>query len=245
MNEIDLFEIEPEDLPNWLSQPIAVFDLETTGLDLKTARIVTACAALIDSNGLVIGDDVEWLANPGVPIPIEASNVHGITNEIAKAKGRPLDLVVAEIVETLSGFFEKGIPVVAYNAPYDFTILRQHAEDFGIAWPENPAPVIDPLVIDKTLAKYRKGKRKLENVAEVYGVTLTDAHNAKADAVAAGRIAQALVRAFPNELGMSLPELHQAQIAWSAAIDEDFAKYMRSIGRSDFKAVLGWPEKPR
>jgi DNA polymerase-3 subunit epsilon len=79
----DLFEIE-QPLPEWAKKPIAVFDLETTGLDHRTSRIVTACAALLNPDGSISGNDVEWLANPGIPIPAEATAVHGITDEIAQ-----------------------------------------------------------------------------------------------------------------------------------------------------------------
>lgn len=246
MNEINLFDLaEPSHLPEWASNPIAVFDLETTGLDHKTARIVTACAALIDKDGLVIGNDVEWLANPGVPIPAEATAVHGITNEIAAERGADLREVVAEIIQTLSGYFKAGVPVVAYNAPYDFTILRQHAEDFGIDWLADPMPIIDPLVLDKKMVKFRKGNRRLETVAGIYSVKLDDAHNATADAIAAGHVAQAIAKAFPAELSVPLNELHRLQVSWSEEQDRSFADFMHKSGKTSFQLNLGWPEKPR
>ena len=245
MNNDELFDIPAQDLfPEWVNQPIAVFDLETTGLDHRASRIVTACAALIDADGLIIGNDREWLANPGIEIPVEASNVHGITTEFARANGAELKTVVLEILETLGGYFRDGIPVVAYNAPYDFTILRNHAELFGLAWPKDLVPIIDPLVIDKKVDRYRSGKRRLEIVAAHYGVNLDDAHNATADAVAAGRIAQAIGRKFASTLPATAKELHEAQVSWSEESDLSFAEFMRKSGKPDFVAQIGWPEKP-
>ena len=245
MNNDELFDIPAKNLfPEWVNQPIAVFDLETTGLDHRASRIVTACAALIDADGLIIGNDREWLANPGIEIPVEASNVHGITTEFARANGVELKTVVLEILETLGGYFRDGIPVVAYNAPYDFTILRNHAELFGLAWPKDLVPIIDPLVIDKKVDRYRSGKRRLEIVAAHYGVNLDDAHNATADAVAAGRIAQAIGRKFASTLPATAKELHEAQISWSEESDLSFAEFMRKSGKPDFVAQIGWPEKP-
>lgn len=243
MSTDELFEID-QPIADWAKRPIAVFDLETTGLDHKTSRIVTACAALLNPDGSLSGSDVEWLANPGIPIPAEATAVHGITDEIAQSQGKELGEVVASIVETLGRYFSAGIPVVAYNAPYDFTILRQHAEDFGIEWPSDPSPILDPLVLDKKLVQFRKGKRKLEIVAGYYDVKLEDAHNATADAIAAGHIAQAMGLRFPNELNIPLAELHAKQILWSREQDESFAKFMRGIN-PDFQPTFGWPEKPR
>lgn len=241
----DLFELPDETTgPNWAANPIAVFDLETTGLDHKQSRIVTACAALIDAGGRVIGNDHEWLANPGIPIPIEASSVHGVTTEIAEANGRDLKEVVSELLSTLREYFDAGVPVVAYNAPYDFTILRNHARLFNLEWPENLSPIIDPLVIDKKLDRYRSGKRRLEIVAAHYGVKLDDAHNATADAVAAGQIAQALAKKYSKELPETAKELHELQIGWSKESDLSFADFMHKSGKTDYVPQIGWPEKP-
>lgn len=228
-------------LPEWAKQ-IAVFDLETTGLDLTDARIVTACAVELDENGNIVGSNSEWLANPGIEIPTQASNVHGVTTEIAVRDGRPADVVVAEILYRLRDFFARGLPVVAYNAPYDFTILHYEALRHGLE-PLKIGSVIDPLVIDKFKDKYRKGKRRLENAAEFYNVALDDAHNATADAVAAGRVAQAIAKRWANDLPATASELHDAQVGWSEAIDADFESYMRRSVNPDFTATRGWPLK--
>ncbi len=230
-----------EPLPDW-AKKLAVFDLETTGLVLDQARIVTACVTVIDENGEIADDQLEWLANPGIPIPEVATAVHGIDNETAQRDGRPPKDVVAEVLAKLSSFFEAGIPVVAYNAPYDFTILHYEALRNGLAPLSNPAPVIDPLVIDKFLDRYRGGKRRLELTAAHYGVELTDAHNATADAVAAGRVAQAIARKFAKRLSIDAAELHDLQIVWSKDLDLDFEKFMQGKDPS-FKTTLGWPLK--
>ena len=240
MNDQLSFEFESQ-LPDWAKQ-IAVFDLETTGLDLTDARIVTACAVELDASGNVVGTNSEWLANPGIEIPIQASDVHGVTTEIAVRDGRPADVVVGELLDTLRSFFARGLPVVAYNAPYDFTILHYEALRHGLE-PLKLGAVIDPLVIDKFKDKYRKGKRRLENAADFYQVPLADAHNATADAVAAGRVAQAIARRWASELPATAAELHDAQIQWSETIDADFESYMRRSVNPDFTATRGWPLK--
>lgn len=237
------FDSEPKEasLPDWAKQ-IAVFDLETTGLDLKEARIVTACALELDAEGNIVGDNSEWLANPGIEIPTQASDVHGVTTEVAIRDGRPAAEVVAELVSKLQDFFDRGLPVVAYNAPFDFTILHYEALRHGLE-PLKIGSIIDPLVIDKFKDKYRKGKRRLENAAEFYKVQLDDAHNATADAVAAGRVAQAIAARWAAELPASASELHLEQIGWSESIDADFETYMRRSVNPDFTAARGWPLK--
>jgi len=229
-------------LPQWANR-IAVFDTETTGLDLKTARIVTATIVELDAQGQIVVDRDEWLADPEIDIPEAASNVHGITTEIARERGRNYKEVVSEILEVLRDCFDRGIPVVAYNAPYDFTILHHQAIALGLPPLENPGPILDPLVIDKTYDKFRRGKRKLEIVAEFYKVPLDDAHNSKADAVAAGRVGLAVLKNHVEKLPATAEELHDSQISWAKEIDESFSKWMIENVDKDFKPSPGWPIK--
>ena len=229
-------------LPDWAKQ-VAVFDTETTGLDLKTARIVTATVVELDQNGQVVVDRPEWLANPEIEIPEVASNVHGITTEIARAQGRNYKEVIQEILDVLRDCFDRGIPVIAYNAPYDFTILYHQALELGLEPIANPFPVIDPLVVDKTFDKFRRGKRKLELVAEFYQVPLDDAHNSKADAIAAGRVGLAVMKNHVDKLPSSADEMHKSQIAWAKEIDESFAKWMTENVDKNFQSTPGWPLK--
>jgi DNA polymerase-3 subunit epsilon len=219
-----------------------VFDLETTGLDLREARIVTACVVEIDKDGNITGKDLEWLADPGIEIPEAASNVHGVTTEVARTSGRPASEVVAEIISALKAFFEQGVPVVAYNAPYDFTILYHEALRHGLEPISEPMPVVDPLVLDKFVDTYRSGKRTLEVAAKTYGVSLDVAHNATADAVAAGRVAQAIARKYAAKLPDDVVALHNSQIQWSLDQDASYEKFRRGSA-PDFTVQRGWPLK--
>jgi DNA polymerase-3 subunit epsilon len=223
---------------------LAVFDLETTGVDTDTARIVSACIALLDPDGGVIAR-WDWLADPGVEIPLGASAVHGITTERARALGRPAAHVVAEIAQSLRMVFGLGMPLVVYNAPYDLTLLDRECRRHGLPAVESAAPVIDPLVLDKALDRYRKGKRTLEVTAALYGIPLDDAHDAGSDAIAAGRVAQALGRAYPIELDVPLLDLHGRQQVWYAEQAASFSEYIRRVkGDESFAANTDWPVHP-
>lgn len=224
---------------NW--GQLGVFDLETTGVDVDTARIVSACVAILDPDGSVVAR-WDWLADPGVDIPAGASAVHGITTERAQAMGRQAKDVVAEITQSLKVLFALGVPLVVYNAPYDLSLLDRECRRYGIDPVTTATPVIDPLVLDKVVDKYRKGKRTLEVTAAQYRVELDDAHDAGADAIAAGRVALALGAAYPQQLDLPLAELHQRQIAWYAEQAASFADYIRRVkGDQDFVADTEWP----
>ncbi len=219
---------------------VGVFDLETTGVDVTADRVVTAHVGLLGADGAVVRAQ-SWLADPGVDIPAGATAVHGITTAHARAHGRPGADVVAEVVAALRQLLDAGIPVVAYNAPYDFSLLKYEALRHGVEPLLAPAPVIDPLVLDKTYDRYRKGKRTLEVVAAHYAVTLEGAHDAAADAVAAGRVAQALAGRFA--LPADAAELHTQQIGWARAQAESLTEYFIKVGRLEPDGVLdgSWP----
>lgn len=226
-------------MTHW-SDTLAVFDTETTGLDTRHARIVTCFVGLIGPEGEV-RDSTSWLANPGVEIPAEASAVHGVTTEMARATGRDAAEVVAEIGAKLGGYFSAGVPVVAYNASYDFSILHHEMVRHGLAPLDNPRPIIDPLVIDRAVDTYRKGKRTLGMAAAHYLVALDDSHQADADAIAAGRVAQAILRSHGEALEGDAEWLHDRQIEWAEAWAVNYQKFRRGAGDPGFVASGAWP----
>lgn len=230
-------------LPSWITR-VAVFDLETTGVDVETDRVVTAHVGLLDAGGTEIAAR-DWLADPGIPIPDGATAVHGVTTERARALGRPAAEVVEQVTAALRSLLAQGVPVVAYNAAYDFSLLAHEARRHGVVPLENPAPVVDPLVIDKAYDRYRPGKRTLQVVADHYAVPLDDAHEAAADAVAAGRVAQALARRFV--LPETLTELHDRQIGWARSQAASLTEYFIRVGRLDPEDEIDgtWPVRAR
>jgi DNA polymerase-3 subunit epsilon len=223
---------------------LAVFDLETTGVDVDTSRIVSACIAVLEPDGRLY-QQWTWLSDPGVEIPEGASAVHGITTERAREDGRAAELVVAEITATIRTLLAVGIPLVVYNAPYDLSLLDRECRRHRVEPLGTPFPVIDPLVIDKAVDRYRTGKRTLVAAAERYGVELDDAHDAAADAIAAGRVAQAIARAFPDEVDVSFPDLHGRQQIWYAQQAAAFQQYIREVkGDGSYVAESTWPLRP-
>lgn len=228
--------------PAHWSDRLAVFDLETTGVDVTTSRIVTAHIGVIGPDGEQI-ESWSWLADPGVEIPVGATAVHGITTERARAEGRPAREVVSEIVDALRALLARPLPLVVYNAAYDLSLLEHEARRHSVEPLASPAPVVDPLVIDKAVDRYRRGKRTLEAAAAHYGVVLTGAHDAAADAIAAGRVAQALARKHLEALPEDLAALHGAQVSWHDQQCDSFEDYMRRERDHRFTADRGWPTR--
>jgi DNA polymerase-3 subunit epsilon len=229
-------------MSNLWSDKLGVFDLETTGIDVETSRIVSAHVGVIGADGAVV-EERTWLADPGIEIPAQASAVHGITTQRARAEGRPAREVVAEIVAALEDLVARGLAITIYNAPYDLSLLHHEAVRHGVTPLHEPVPIIDPLVLDRAVDKYRKGKRTLEAAALVYGVDLTDAHDAGADAIAAGRIAQALAGRYGAQLAIDGASLHAMQVGWCAEQSASFQDYMRRTKDPEFTSSGLWPQR--
>lgn len=225
---------------------VIVLDTETTGVDVETARVVTAFLGIIRDSGEPEAFS-QWLIDPGVEIPVEASNVHGVTTEHARAEGVNAEEGIERIVERLDYMraIRPEAPLVVYNAPYDLTLLdreaRRHMGFGGMS--EFWTGTIDPLVIDKATDKYRRGSRKLVDVAAHYGVTPPDgdAHEARYDAILAGRLAQVLLKKLPY----TVDELQDLQVQWKREQAASFQKYLREKkGERDAVIDGSWPYKP-
>ncbi|MFD3660999.1 3'-5' exonuclease [Streptomyces sp. NPDC058659] len=233
----------------WHGDTLVGFDLETTGTDPLEARIVTASIIEVDGGGHVVrrGD---WLADPGIRIPEQASAIHGISTERAAAEGRPVREVAEEIAKTLAAYWEDGVPIVAYNASFDLTLLSAELRRHGLPSLSERlggvdiGPVVDPYTIDRAVDRYRRGKRTLEAVCGEYGVVLEAAHQAAADALAAVRVAVAIAERHRQVAELDPAELHQRQIAWYRVWAEDFQAFLRRKGESEAVIESTWPLRP-
>lgn len=192
---------------SWYLGPLATLDFETTGVDPHTDRILSFAALG------TVGDLVGY-ANPGVPIPERSSQVHGIT--AADLADEPPSRVALEpVLQWIADVIAAGDGLVVYNAPYDLTMLRAEAQRLGLVQPAwERLRVVDPLVLDWVVDRYRRGKRTLTATAQHYGVLLDDAHNAQADAIAARELARAIGAKYSQIGDLSLTDLAQAQCGW-------------------------------
>ncbi|MGW1881374.1 exonuclease domain-containing protein [Streptomyces sp. NPDC001970] len=229
----------------WHREPLAGFDLETTGTDPLDARIVTAAVVVLRD-----GETTEqrtWLADPGIRIPEQASAIHGISSERAAAEGRPAREVADEIASALAGHWAQGTPVVAYNAAFDLTLLSAELARHGLPSLSERlggteiGPVVDPYTIDRSVDRYRRGKRTLEAVCGEYGVVLDDAHEALADALAAVRVAHAIAERHASVAALTPGELHARQVRWYAEWAADFQDFLRRKGTPDAVVDASWP----
>lgn len=228
----------------WHGQDIVGFDTETTGVNTAQDRVVTA-AIVHTGPGLAEPQVHSWLLNPGIPIPDGAAEVHGITTEYAATHGVPPGPALEEIAQTLVAAAQSGAVLVAYNASFDFDLLNAELVRYGLAdLPTRLAGtellVLDPLVLDRKLDRYRKGRRTLGAIAEHYRITAEGLHNAEADVAVTLEVLRTLLSKYPELTEMSRAELMAYQAAAHREWAENFNQWRSSKGLPGPGAELTW-----
>ncbi|MFF9571150.1 3'-5' exonuclease [Streptomyces sp. NPDC014685] len=235
-------------MTHWHEGPLAAFDTETTGVDVEGDRIVSAALVVQDVAGGRMRV-TRWLVNPGIPVPPGAIEIHGLTDDHLRRNGRWPAPVVEEIGRALAEQCAAGRPLVVMNAPFDLTLLdrelkRHRASSLAHYLQQTPLCVLDPRVLDKHLDRYRKGRRTLTDLCELYGVVLDGAHDAAADAAAALELVRAVARRFSSRLERLTPaELHTLQAVWHAAQARGLQAWFAKNGTEE-AVDPAWPLRP-
>jgi DNA polymerase-3 subunit epsilon len=150
----------------------AAFDTETTGLRPHSEFLVEIAAVRfrVESGAK---EYFQTLVNPGVPIPWQATNVHGITDAMVRS-APPL----AAVLPSFFQFLEGAIPV-AHNAPFDLGFLSLHSLRLGVPSPN--VPVLDSCMFSRRVFP-EQPSHKLQSLVEAFGISEGTFHRAQADA---------------------------------------------------------------
>ena len=153
-----------------ITRPIVFFDLETTGLDLSTDRAVSIATLKIDLEGKT--EEKKILINPEMDIPKEASDIHGITNEmVADAP------TFKQISKSLFSYFE-NCDIAGFNSDYyDVPLLMKEFSRCGIDFPTWELNLVDVLKFERMLNSNKLGEVYLRYT----GKELEGAHDAMND----------------------------------------------------------------
>lgn len=148
-----------------------VFDLETTGISWRTDEVVEISAVRVVNHR--IDTEFSTLVNPGRPIPIEASRVNGITDEMVK--GAPaFESALADFLT-----FVQNSVLVGHNIhAFDMKFIYRDCERYFGKLPEND--YIDTLKLAKACLPEMPHHR-LTDLAEHYGISIQGAHRALND----------------------------------------------------------------
>lgn len=208
------------------------WDTETTGPNPHEARIVSG--AIVVRGGNLEDRTFSYLINPQVPIPPEATAVHGIDDARVQAEGADPKQALDEIAAHLTAALNYGMPVVAFNHSFDWTVLHHDLLRHGLPTMADrldgePYSLLDPHVIDKQVTPRVRGKglRKLKPTCERYGVALDDWHTAEADALAALLLTDMQFDYHPQLAAMGPRQLYAAQKAWRAEQQAGLQEFLR------------------
>ena len=193
---------------SWQHVPIAAIDVETTGFEPARDRIIEI--GIVEMRDGKVLDRYGQLVNPGIPIPRAVRDLTGITQDDVEGAPSFAD-IAGQVFERL-----KARCVVAYNLSFDRSFVTAELARCGLEWPEGPT--LDPLVFARALLPWLR-RKTLGEVAAELGVDLREAHRARDDAEAAGRV----LYAFGDRLPDDLEELLTLQSQWERLQDESAA----------------------
>ncbi len=170
-----------------LKKPLVILDLETTGVNIATDRIVEFSALKVSPGGAE-----EWLTlrlNPGIPISPEATRVHGISD--ADVANEPH---FRDVARRIAAFLE-GSDLAGFNSmKFDIPILCEEFLRVNVDF--NPAR---HKYIDVQVIFHKKEQRTLSAAYKFYcNSDLENAHSAQADTAATYEILKAQLDRYPD-----------------------------------------------
>jgi len=202
-----------------LDKPIVFFDVETTGLEGNTTRIVEISLVKIHPSGQV--ETCTQKINPEMEIPPEVIKFHGISNE--DVKDSP---TFKEIAEKLKEFLNDS-HLGGYNIfALDVILLNMEFKKAGIKVNTNGREIIDVMKIFHRFVPPKEGeKRRLIDAYKYYlNKDLTKAHEAEADIIATIEV---LIAQFEKHKNKFPKDIH----ALSTYCKEKLPEYIDSLGK--------------
>lgn len=170
-----------------LNKPLAFIDLETTGINLSTDRIIEIAIVKVSTDGKKMVK--RRLVNPEMPIPPVSTDVHGITDEMVA--GAP---TFKQIANEIKQFLE-NCDLAGYNSNrFDIPLLAEEFLRSGLDFDMNGRRLLDVQRIF-----HQMEQRTLSAAYKFYcQKVLEDAHSAEADATATWEILLAQLERYPQ-----------------------------------------------
>lgn len=189
---------EKENLLQGIKDTVLIYDLETTGLDKMTDRIVQLAVrmCIVGMEGLIEIESKTWYLNPGFPMPERALLVHGISDEFLRDK--PTE---NEAFNEIKEYFDGAVVCGYNNHSFDDKMMNAMYQRHGCEFtPKYSMDVYPPVTIALDASKVRN--HKLATVTEYYGFTdrIDKFHNAEGDTLATELVLGKLIEFFKGDL---------------------------------------------
>ncbi len=161
-----------------------IFDTETTGTNPNVDKIVQIATMQMRNGKIVPEESVDQLINPGIPMPKEAENVHGISDEMVKDCPKMEEYLTTFLDKTLN---KKNGIVVAYNSKFDVPLLNRYIREHNISdesklKEKSMAKVLDPFILIQRIHPFLGAKKKLGYQYHwLFCKPMENAHDAFAD----------------------------------------------------------------
>lgn len=170
-----------------LKRPLAFIDLETTGTNVVSDRIVEIAILKVNPNGSK--ESKEWKVNPTIPIPAEVSKVHGITDE--DVKNEP---TFSQLVKEINAMLA-NCDLAGYNSNrFDIPLLIEEFSRAGMNLDLSNRKLVDVQNIF-----HKMEKRTLGAAYKFYcDKDLVNAHSAGADTAATYEVLMAQLDKYPD-----------------------------------------------
>jgi DNA polymerase III subunit epsilon len=196
-NQLDLFALKQKKTNLSLKRPLAVFDIESTGVDFVKDRIVELSVLIINPDGEK--NVYTYRFNPTIPIPMEASMVHGIYDE---------DVITEPTFkERAKQIFDLMDPcdLAGFNSNrFDVPLLLEEFIRAGVSFSIDNRALID---VHRIYTHFEK--RSLEAAYQFYcNKTLINAHSAEADTLATYEVLEAQLEKYNADLKTDVHFLH-------------------------------------
>ena len=168
-----------------------VVDFETANLTRSWDSVASVGLALVIDGKTI--ETTHTLARPRVSMDAGASQVNGLTDKILSD-----ELDVEYVLGVLCMMLKMGLPIVSYNN-FDLEILSSFSAHSEYGELHSVPLHIDAMLLATEV--YTPGRKwlKLEEACDIAGVTLTNAHNAEADAIATAQLMSKLFTVIEND----------------------------------------------
>ncbi len=221
-----------------LERPLVFFDLESTGLNTSSDKIVSLSFFKIYPDGKTEGKNA--ILNPEMEIPEAASSIHGITNSIIQEKKCP---TFKQIAKSLYAFI-KDCDIIGFNNGYfDTPMLCEEFNRVGIDFPTGDVKMIDVCTIFKKMEQ-----RTLAAAYKFYcNKDLENAHTSDADTLATYEVFIEQLERYDELKGKSLEELaefckfdNRVDLAGKIVKNEN-GEYLYNFGKHKNQKVIDNP----
>jgi len=198
-----------------LERPVIFFDIEATGIDPVSDRIVEISVVRVGPPPMWVEAPRTWRVNPGTRIPAEASEIHGIFNDDL-AEAPRFEAIAKELAALFDGADLAGFSI----GRFDVRILAAEFLRVGIDFDPARRRVIDSQVI-----YHIREPRNLTAALSYYrGRDLTNAHGAEADTIAALEVFAGQLERYAD-LPAGVDGLHAASSAHNDAFCDSARRF--------------------